>query len=205
MTGLHSIGRQNAAMVLTDSRHLRVSAYKLFQSRFIFGELPEIYLWSKFPGNISAGPESGIPVTQCLKESVLQCGDHSVNVKCLIFAQMGQLRGENQAVFRGFAGYIDSDLRQMRLKPCYHPFAMQVKAAMFLLKPCLNHGSNHRDLKRRRTVVHETLVAEAGRLHGTAFYITPCGEYMTVRFLLHELRKRFRMAQTPTGLRTTFV
>jgi hypothetical protein len=76
---------------------------------------------------------------------------------------------------------------------------MQVKAAMFLLKPCLNHCSNHRDLKRRRTVVHETLVAEAGRPHGTVFYITPSGEYMSVRVLIHELRKRFHMGQTQTG------
>ena len=168
MTRLHRVGRQNAGMVLADSRDLRVSAYKLFKSHFILDELPEICLWSKFPGNISAGPESDIPVTQCLLESVLKCGDHSVNVKCLIFAQMAQVRRENQAIFRGFAGYIDSDLRQMRSKPCYHPFAIEVKAAMFLLEPCMNHRSNHRDLTRRRTVVHETLVAEAGRLHGTA-------------------------------------
>ena|ERR1700722_1858586 len=126
---------------------------------------------------ISADPESDIPVPRCLIESVLKCGDHPVNVKCLIFAQMAQVRRENQAVFRGFAGYIDSDLRQIRSKPCYHLFAIEVKAAMFLLKPCLNHRGNHRDVTRRRTVVHETLVAEAC-FHGTVFYITPCGEYI---------------------------
>jgi len=161
MTGLHCVGGQNAGMVLADSRDLRVSADKIFQSHFILDELPEICLWSKFPGNISAGPESDIPITQCLIEGVLKCGDHPVNVKCLIFAQMAQVRRENQAVFRGFAGYIDSDLRQMRSKPCYHLCAIEVKAAMFLLKPCLNHRSNHRDVTRRRTVVHETLVAGA--------------------------------------------
>ena len=161
MTGLHCVGGQNAGMVLADSRDLRVSADKIIQSHFILDELPEICLWSKFPGNISAGPESDIPVPQCLIESVLKRGDHSVNIKCLIIAQMAQVRRENQAIFRGFAGYIDSDLRQMRSKPCYHLIAIEVKAAMFLLKPCLNHRGNHRDVTRRRTVVHETLVAEA--------------------------------------------
>jgi len=161
MTGLHCVGRQNAGMVLADSRYFRVSAHKIFKSHFILDEWPEIYLWSKFPGNISASPESDIPVTQCLIESGLKYGDHSVNVKCLIFAQMAQVRRQNQAIFRRFAGYIDSDLRQMRLKPCNHRFAIEVKAAMFLLKPCLNHRSNHRDVTRRRTMVHETLVAEA--------------------------------------------
>jgi hypothetical protein len=31
---------------------------------------------------------------------------------------------------------------------------------------------------RWRTVVHETLVAEARCFHSTAFYITPRGEYL---------------------------
>jgi hypothetical protein len=173
LTGLHCVGREYPGMVLADSRDFRVIANKIFKSHLIFDELPEVYLWSKFPGNISASPESDIPVTQCLLESVLKCGHHSVNVKCLIVAQMAQVRGENQAVFRGFAGYIDSDLGQMRPKPCYHRFAIEVKAAMFLLKPRLNHRSNHRDVARRRTLVHETLMAEACCFHATEFYITP--------------------------------
>ena len=93
MTGLHRVGRQNAGMVLADSRDLRVSAHKIFNSRFILDELPEIWLASKFPGNISAGPASDIPVPQCLIESVHKCGDHPVNVRCLIIAQMAPATG----------------------------------------------------------------------------------------------------------------
>jgi len=161
MTGLHCVGRQNAGMVLADSRHFRVSAHEIFKLLFILNQLPEIYLWSKFPRDIPASPKPDITVTQCLIESVIKRGDHSVNVKCLIFVQMAQVGRDNQAILRGFADDIDSDLRKVRLKPCYHPFAVEIKTAMFLLKPCLNHRSHHRDVIRRRTVVHETLVAEA--------------------------------------------
>src|ERR1700744_4613858 len=91
---------------------------------------------------------------------------------------------------RGFIGYIDSDLCQMRPKLCHHPVAIEVKATMFLLKLCLDHRSHHRDVTRRRTVVHETLVSEAGCFHSRAFYITRYGgTFSQYRLLIHEFRR----------------
>jgi hypothetical protein len=45
----------------------RVNAHKRFEPPFIFKEAAKVSLWSKFPGDVAAGRQAGIPVMEWLR------------------------------------------------------------------------------------------------------------------------------------------